>query len=168
MRQESRINTPRITGGISVSGIALILRATHKCVFYWPVSHASITYPRSSGTKPKPSSERKVARDSVTEGARVTLSLYKHYRNALSLSLLLRKIQLPPGGSLCHTEHSVITFYLFSAHRHSLHRTPPLWRGFRDTRKARKPHKAQGSLAYLSFLIKISNFEFNCHSEFRI
>ena len=79
--------------------------------------------------------QREVARDSVTEGARVTLSLYKHYRNALSLSLLLRKIQLPPGGSLCHAEHSVITFYLFfSAHRHSLHRTPPLWRGFRDTK----------------------------------
>ena len=32
------------TGGISVPGIALILPDAHKCVFCWPVSHASITY----------------------------------------------------------------------------------------------------------------------------
>ena len=32
---------PPETGGISVSGIALILLAAHKCVFYWPVSHAN-------------------------------------------------------------------------------------------------------------------------------
>ena len=43
-----------ITGGISVSGIALILLATHKCVMYWPASHALVTYTRSSGTKIKP------------------------------------------------------------------------------------------------------------------
>ena len=35
---------------------------------------------------------------SVTEGARVTLSLSEFYCNALSLSRLRR--QLPPGGSL--------------------------------------------------------------------
>ena len=45
---------PATAGGISVSGIALILQATHKCVFYWPVSHAFVTKPRSSGTKTKP------------------------------------------------------------------------------------------------------------------
>ena len=50
-RSENRRTTynkypPVKTGGISVSGIALILQATHKCVFYWPVSHAFITcYP---------------------------------------------------------------------------------------------------------------------------
>ena len=33
-------------GGISVSGIALILPAAHKCVLDWPASHAIITcYP---------------------------------------------------------------------------------------------------------------------------
>jgi hypothetical protein len=41
-----------------------------------------------------------VARDSVTEGARVTSKSNKHLYNALSLSLSLREIQLPPGGSL--------------------------------------------------------------------
>ena len=45
---------PYIAGGLSVSGIALILQATHKCVFYWPVSHAFVTKPRSSVTKTKP------------------------------------------------------------------------------------------------------------------
>jgi len=32
------------TGGISVSGIALIILAAHKFVFYWPASHAIVTY----------------------------------------------------------------------------------------------------------------------------
>ncbi len=36
-------NPPAIAGGISVSGIALILLAAHKCAFYWPVSHAFVT-----------------------------------------------------------------------------------------------------------------------------
>ena len=41
-----QINIPRIAGGISFSGIALILLAAHKCAFYWPASHASVTcYP---------------------------------------------------------------------------------------------------------------------------
>ena len=35
---------PAIAGGISVSGIALILLAAHKCAFYWPASHAFVTY----------------------------------------------------------------------------------------------------------------------------
>ena len=52
-------NPPAIAGGISVSGIALILLAAHKCAFYWPASHAIITLTRLSGTEPKPSSERK-------------------------------------------------------------------------------------------------------------
>ena len=34
------IMIPRKAGGISVSGIALILQATHKCVLSWPASHA--------------------------------------------------------------------------------------------------------------------------------
>ena len=52
------------TGGISVSGIALIILAAHKCAFYWTVSHATATYTRLSGTKSKPSSGRKGDRDS--------------------------------------------------------------------------------------------------------
>ena len=44
---------PRVTG-ISFSDIALILPAAHKCAVYWPVSHATITHTRSSGTKTKP------------------------------------------------------------------------------------------------------------------
>ena len=32
------------TGGISVSGIALILLAAHKCALDWPASHATVTY----------------------------------------------------------------------------------------------------------------------------
>ena len=31
---------PRIAGGISFSGIALILLAAHKCAVGWPASHA--------------------------------------------------------------------------------------------------------------------------------
>ena len=37
-------NSPVKTGGISFSDIALILLATHKCAFYWPASHAIVTY----------------------------------------------------------------------------------------------------------------------------
>ena len=36
----------------------------------------------------------------AVEGARVTFNLRGFYCNALSLSLLLRKIQLPPGETL--------------------------------------------------------------------
>ena len=36
-------NIPPYNGGISVSGIALILPAAHKCAVYWPASHANIT-----------------------------------------------------------------------------------------------------------------------------
>ena len=53
-----------LAGGFAFSGIALILLAAHKCAFYWPASHASITQTRSSGTKTKPSSGRKGDRDS--------------------------------------------------------------------------------------------------------
>ena len=38
------INPPIKRGGISVSGIALIILAAHKCAFYWPASHATVTY----------------------------------------------------------------------------------------------------------------------------
>ena len=41
-------------------------------------------------------------------------------------------------GSLWHKDTLRWFFYLFSAHRQSLHRTPPLWRGFRDTKNARR------------------------------
>ena len=37
------IKIPPHSGGISVSGIALILLAAHKCAFYWPASHAIVT-----------------------------------------------------------------------------------------------------------------------------
>ena len=60
-------------GGISVSGIALILPAAHKCASDWPASHAKNTCYPSTGCYQKPSSERKVARERVTEGACVTL-----------------------------------------------------------------------------------------------
>ena len=33
-------------------------------------------------------------------------------------------------------DHSTLNFYLLSAHRQSLYGTPPLWRGFRLTKKA--------------------------------
>ena len=40
-------------GGISVSGIALILPAAHKCAFYWLVSRAIVTYtPLEAGLNP--------------------------------------------------------------------------------------------------------------------
>ena len=65
-------NPPAIAGGISVSGIALILLAAQKRASYWPASHAIVTLTRLSGTKPKPSSGRKGDRFAV-EGACVTL-----------------------------------------------------------------------------------------------
>ena len=34
---------PRFAGGISISGKALKLLAAHKCAFYWPASHATVT-----------------------------------------------------------------------------------------------------------------------------
>ena len=40
INSECEINIPPYNGG-SFSGIALILPATHKCVFYWPASHAN-------------------------------------------------------------------------------------------------------------------------------
>ena len=61
-------------------------------------AEARTHYPQKHGAQ-KPSSGRKGDHE-VVEGARVTFSLREFYCHALSLSLLLRKIQLPPGGSL--------------------------------------------------------------------
>ena len=57
----SQQKSTRTAGGISFSGIALILLSTHKCAFYWHDSHAIVTLTRWGGIKSKPSSERKVA-----------------------------------------------------------------------------------------------------------
>ena len=43
--------------------------------------------------------------------------------------------------------HSTLFFYLFSPHRHSLLGTPPLWRGFRDTKTA-SDYSEAGELLY--------------------
>ena len=68
----------------------------------WQSTHHRVEY-RTHYTQKhgaqKPSSGRK-GDHAVVEGARVTFSLREFYCHALSLSLLLRKIQLPPGGSL--------------------------------------------------------------------
>ena len=61
-------------------------------------AEARTHYPQRNSAQ-KPPSGRKGDHE-VVEGARVTCNLRGFYCHALSLSLLLRKIQLPPGGSL--------------------------------------------------------------------
>ena len=57
--------------------------------------------PKRKAAKPRQDRRWRLAGDhEVVEGARVTCNLRGFYCHALSLSLLLRKIQLPPGGSL--------------------------------------------------------------------
>ena len=86
--------------------IAQIFRFPDACVWgkhsAWQSKHlraeARTHYPQKHGAQ-KPSSGRKGDHE-VVEGARVTCNLRGFYCHTLSLSLLLRKIQLPPIGSL--------------------------------------------------------------------
>ena len=128
---------PVKTGGISFSGKTLKVTGNAQVRFRL-ACQPSIRYLLPiNGLYKKPSSERKVARECVTEGACATDGKNSLYRGE---KILLRVLPQSPSATAPSRrepfaqKHSALTFYLSSVYRHSLYWTTQS-RGFRYTRK---------------------------------